>query len=78
MDKYNQTFFAERIESINNIVEQLSNTINYFRNFYKPNKTVSRLTCQTNAFKMNTKEQKINNKPGRGKIYFICMKVSFG
>ncbi len=38
MDNYQKTFFTKSIENINELSQYLSNTIDNFRNFFKPDK----------------------------------------
>jgi len=46
MDEYNKDFFEERLESIDDLSQHLSSTINDFRNFFKINKETDETTMQ--------------------------------
>mgnify|MGYP002640503497 CR=1 FL=1 len=55
MDEYKKEFFQERLDSISELSEHLSSTIDDFRNFYQPNKKVVTTTLKavtTNAIKI--------------------------
>lgn len=46
MDEYKKEFFAERLDSIAELSQHLSSTIDDFRNFYKPNKEAVNTTLE--------------------------------
>ncbi|QSZ43101.1 response regulator [Sulfurimonas aquatica] len=47
MDNYNSNFFQERLESINDLSQHLSSTIDDFRGFFKENKEMEESTLST-------------------------------
>jgi len=51
MDNYQKTFFTQKIESINELSQALSDTINNFRNFFKPNKEAEIVLINTPVIK---------------------------
>ena len=46
MDNYKKEFFEERLNSIGELTQQLSSSINDFRNFYQPSKEAVTLTLK--------------------------------
>ena len=69
MDEYKKEFFEERLESISELSQHLSSTIEDFRNFYQPDKEASTTTLEA----VTTKVIKIiETSLNSDKIEIIC------